>query len=70
MRKKNIVLSCICIFGIVLTGFIALNWKYMHRYNYDIDLNSGLCRERYYFWIFPIKRKPHETDLSTYKTYM
>jgi hypothetical protein len=30
----------------------------------DVDLNSGLLRKRYYFWIIPIKHKVLQTDFS------
>ncbi len=48
----------------LLSIFIGSQWDYLCRQNVDIDLNSGICRYRYYFWIIPTGKKIYETEYS------
>jgi hypothetical protein len=69
-RKKTVIIrSCLVIF-IILAGLISFDifvlgpGPGLYRYNMDIDLNSGVLRKRFFYWIVPVKHEIVSTDFS------
>jgi hypothetical protein len=64
MKNGKVVFVSSSFLFLLILIFIGTQWRNMQRRNVDIDLNSGICRERYYFWFIPIKTNSLETEYS------
>jgi hypothetical protein len=64
MNMKKIIKLILIIVPLVVVTFVLLNWDHFYRHDTDIDLNTGALRNRYFFWIIPIRSKIKDTDFS------
>ena len=68
-HKNKIVGFCLAILVVVI-GLILYDIFFLgpgqglYRYNMDIDLNSGILRKRFYYWIIPVKDEVVPTNFS------
>jgi hypothetical protein len=65
LRQKHIIIvGCIVSVALLLGCFVIIDVLGLYRYNTDVDLNSGVMRKRFYYWIVPVRQEIVPTRFS------
>jgi len=55
-----LLIVCFILFDIFILG----PGTFLYRRNVDIDVNSGQLRNRYYYWVIPVRKETVSTEFS------